>query len=77
MELRREAMRGDLGAAVPREMEDLVELREEEREADLAWKWVLGRAGDWYWSQNDSGDSVVRSKELEGVEVLTGDSLAN
>ena len=56
-----------------RDIEDLVELSEDDREADLLKKlFDLLCWGDWYWSQNDSGDSVVLSRELEGVEVDTG-----
>ena len=54
-------------------MEDLVEFSEDEREADLSKKLLdLLCCGDWYWSQNVSGDSVVLSRELDGVEVDTG-----
>ncbi len=54
-------------------MEDLGELSEEDREADLLKKlFDLVCWGDWYWSQNDSGDSGVLSGALEGVEVETG-----
>ena len=62
---------------IGRDIEDLVEFREDDREddreADLLKKLLdLLCLGDWYWSQNDSGDSVVLSRELEGVEVDTG-----
>ena len=58
---------------IGREIEDLVELSEDDREADLLKKlFDLLCLGDWYWSQNDSGDSVVLSRELDGVEVDTG-----
>ena len=58
---------------IGREIEDLVELSEDDREADLLKKlFDLLCLGDWYWSQKDSGDSVVLSRELDGVEVETG-----
>ena len=62
-------LRGDRGRATGREMVDLVEFRDEDREADLEWKCDLGSGGDWNWSQNSSGDSVVLSRELEGLDV--------
>ena len=56
-----------------RDIEDLVELSEDDMEADLLKKLLdLLCLGDWYWSQKDSGDSVVLSRELDGVEVDTG-----
>ena len=71
-------LRGDRGRATGREMVDLVEFRDEDREADLEWKCDLGSGGDWNWSQNSSGDSVVLSRELEGLlELLTVLGLGN
>ena len=50
-----------------------MELRDDDREADLWNMWVeRGKGGDWYWSQNDSEDSVVLSKVFPGVEVEMG-----
>ena len=57
------------------DIEDLVEFSEDDREGDLL-KRLFDLLWDgelyWYWSQNDSGDSVDLSRELEGVEVDTG-----
>jgi len=62
---------GDFGPGI--EIEERVEFREEEREADRWKMWVeRGRGGDWYWSQKDSEDSVVLSRVLPGVEVEIG-----
>ena len=63
---------GDEDLAIGSEIEELVEFRDEDREADREWECDLGIGGDWNWSQNDSGDSAVLSRELEGLlELVT------
>ena len=63
---------GDEDLAIGSEIEERVEFRDEDREADL------GIGGDWNWSQNLSGDSTVLSRELEGLlELLTVLGLGN
>ena len=58
---------GEADLAIGSEIEERVEFREEDREADLEWKCDLGTGGDWNWSQNISGDSGFLSRELEGL----------
>ena len=69
---------GDEDLAIGSEIEERVEFRDEDREADLEWKCDLGIGGDWNWSQNLSADSAVLSRELEGLlELLTVLGLGN